>query len=170
MLHIKYWCLFKFFSVVFAAVAYFSPVPQSTGSTDHTDKKRVCCFIFNSVWEGLIFSPPLFFFFLILFVLPHYVQMNIFRLISVYSPDCLSDSHKPVSSDNNKNESKENSVFKHRVGTSHLLFYKLHFWRASQQVMEFELMTTSGAGRLTGLRQRLAALPLSLGRFCREYF
>lgn len=55
--------------------------------------------------------------FLILFVSPHYVQMNIFHLISAYSPECLSDSFKPVSSWNSKNKSqKENSCVQTQDG------------------------------------------------------
>lgn len=56
--------------------------------------------------------------------------MNIFRLISVYSLDCFFDSYKFVLLGNNKNELKENSVFKYRVGISYFLFYKFYFWRA----------------------------------------
>lgn len=116
MFHIKYWCLFKFFSVVFALSSVFPLCLKALGAWI-IQITRV-----SAVLEYLILSCPcLFNPFL---VSPHYVQMNIFRLISVCGPECLSNTYKTISLRDSKNKSqKENSMFKHRIGTSHLLFY-----------------------------------------------
>lgn len=60
------------------------------------------------------------------FVSPHYVQMNIFHLISACGSEYLSGRYKTNSfCDSKKYESKgkKKSVFEHKIGTSHFLFY-----------------------------------------------